>query len=84
MLLKDNDTQLNIIIGLCIGHNILLTCHSAAPVTTLMAKDRVPANNPADAIYSGYYLRKRFGITEQMSAWTELRRGDCVVTLSRI
>lgn len=64
MLLKDNDTQLNIIVGLCIGHDILFTRHSAAPVTTLIVKDRVLANNPAGAIYSGYYLRKRFGITE--------------------
>jgi hypothetical protein len=26
--------------------------------------DHVLANNPAGAIYSGYYLMKRFGITE--------------------
>lgn len=62
MLLKEKDTQLNIIIGLCIGHDILFTEHSAAPVTTLIVKDRVLANNPAGAIYSDYYLKKRFGI----------------------
>lgn len=64
MLLKNKDTQLNIIIGLCIGHDILFTQHSAAPVTTLIVKDRVLAHNPAGAIYSSYYLRKRFGITD--------------------
>ncbi|WP_094227938.1 DUF1847 domain-containing protein [Methanolobus psychrotolerans] len=64
MLLKNKDTQLNIIIGLCIGHDILFTQHSAAPVTTLIVKDRVLAHNPAGAVYSGYYLKKRFGIIE--------------------
>ena len=64
MILKDKRTQLNIIIGLCIGHDILFTQHSAAPVTTLIVKDRVLANNPAGAIYSGYYLKKRFGVKD--------------------
>ncbi|MDG6245003.1 MAG: DUF1847 domain-containing protein [Methanolobus sp.] len=64
MLLKKKDTQLNIIIGLCIGHDILFTQQSSAPVTTLIVKDRVLAHNPAGAIYSGYYLRKRFGIKD--------------------
>ena len=68
MLLKDKGTQLNIIIGLCIGHDILFTQHSAAPVTTLIVKDRVLANNPAGAIYSGYYLKNRFGITDDKCA----------------
>lgn len=61
-ILKNKGTQLNIIIGLCIGHDILFTQHSAAPVTTLIVKDRVLAHNPAGAIYSGYYLKKRFGL----------------------
>ncbi|SFM18245.1 DUF1847 domain-containing protein [Methanolobus profundi] len=64
MLLGKKDTQLNLIIGLCIGHDILFTQHSAAPVTTFIVKDRVLAHNPAGAIYSGYYLKKTFGIDE--------------------
>ncbi|MBN2109761.1 MAG: DUF1847 domain-containing protein [Methanosarcinaceae archaeon] len=63
-VLNKKGTQLNIIIGLCMGHDILFTQHSAAPVTTLIVKDRVLAHNPAGAIYSGYYLRKRFGLQE--------------------
>lgn len=63
-ILKNKGTQLNIIIGLCIGHDILFTQHSAAPVTTLIVKDRVLAHNPAGAIYSNYYLKKRFGLEE--------------------
>lgn len=64
MLLEKKDTQLNLIIGLCIGHDILFTQHSAAPVTTFIVKDRVLAHNPAGAIYSGYYLKKIFGIND--------------------
>lgn len=63
-MLEKKGTQLNIIIGLCIGHDILFTQHSAASVTTLIVKDRVLAHNPAGAIYSGYYLKKRFGLEE--------------------
>lgn len=45
--------------GLCVGHDCLFNRHSAAPVTTLVAKDRVLANNPAGALYTaGSYYRK--------------------------
>lgn len=57
-ILNDERTDLNIIVGLCIGHDILFTEHSHAPVTTLIVKDRVLAHNPAGALYSGY-LRRR-------------------------
>lgn len=51
-------TDLNIIIGLCIGHDILFTEYSHAPVTTLAVKDRVLAHNPLGAIYSKYHRDK--------------------------
>ncbi|MCQ1535045.1 DUF1847 domain-containing protein [Methanosarcina sp. KYL-1] len=63
-ILNKKGTDLNIIVGLCIGHDILFTQNSKAPVTTLAVKDRVLAHNPLGAIYSGYYLKKRFGITD--------------------
>ncbi|HPZ09278.1 MAG TPA: DUF1847 domain-containing protein [Candidatus Eremiobacteraeota bacterium] len=56
-ILNKNNTDLNIIVGLCIGHDILFTKHSKAPVTTLIVKDRVLSHNPVGAIYSGYYRR---------------------------
>jgi uncharacterized metal-binding protein len=59
---NNEGTDLNIIFGLCIGHDILFTKHSKAPVTTLVVKDRVLAHNPIGAIYSGYYLKKKFGV----------------------
>ncbi|MBN1389838.1 MAG: DUF1847 domain-containing protein [Candidatus Thermoplasmatota archaeon] len=61
MVLNNAKTQLNVILGLCMGHDILFTKHSEAPVTTLAVKDRVLAHNPLGAIYSNYYLKRRFG-----------------------
>jgi len=55
-------TELNIILGLCIGHDILFTGHSDAPVTTLAVKDRVLAHNPLGAVYSRYYRENVFGV----------------------
>ena len=57
-ILNGEKMDLNIIVGLCIGHDILFSKHSSAPVTTLVVKDRVLAHNPAGALYSGYYRRK--------------------------
>ena len=62
-IFNKNKTDLNIILGLCIGHDILFTEHSKAPVTTLAVKDRVLAHNPLGAIYARYY-RKRFFMSE--------------------
>ncbi|NQT27665.1 DUF1847 domain-containing protein [candidate division KSB1 bacterium] len=58
MLLNKQQTELNIICGLCIGHDIQFTQHSDAPVTTFIVKDRVLAHNTAGSLYC-QYLRKR-------------------------
>ncbi len=60
MLLADEGTDLNVLIGLCVGHDSLFLMHSKAPVTVLVAKDRVMAHNPVGAIYQAdkYYKRK--------------------------
>lgn len=62
MLLNDEETDLNIILGLCIGHDILFTKHSKAPVTTFAVKDRVLTHNPLGVVYSKYYKKRRFNI----------------------
>lgn len=54
-ILNEKQTDLNIVIGLCIGHDIFFTHHSNSPSTTLVVKDRVLAHNPLGAIYSRYY-----------------------------
>lgn len=52
-------TQLNIVVGLCVGHDSLFCRYSDAPATTLVAKDRVTGHNPAAALYNldTYYKR---------------------------
>jgi uncharacterized metal-binding protein len=50
-LLNGEGTQLNVVVGLCVGHDALFYRHSDAFVTTLVTKDRVLAHNPAGAIY---------------------------------
>ena len=62
MVFNSLKTDLNIILGLCIGHDILFTKYSKSPVTTFAVKDRVLAHNPLGAVYSEYYLLERFGL----------------------
>ncbi|MFQ5710750.1 MAG: DUF1847 domain-containing protein [Candidatus Geothermarchaeales archaeon] len=57
-ILNSFGTELNIIIGLCLGHDILFTKHSRAPVTTLIVKDRVTGNNPEAALSSFVHRRR--------------------------
>jgi uncharacterized metal-binding protein len=58
-LLNEHNTDLNIVIGLCVGHDTLFIRHSEAPVTVMIVKDRVLAHNPAAAIYGAksYFSR---------------------------
>jgi len=56
-LLNKAGTELNIICGLCVGHDVVFTARSSAPVTTLIAKDRVLAHNPAAALWCRYIRR---------------------------
>ena len=56
-ILNSEETQLNFILGLCMGHDILFNLCSKAPVSTLIVKDRVTGNNPAAALY-GWHRRK--------------------------
>lgn len=60
-LLNEAQTDLNIMLGLCVGHDSLFFRYSQAPVTVLVAKDRVLAHNPAAALYlsNSYYRRLR-------------------------
>ncbi len=62
MLLNKAKTDLNVVFGLCVGHDTLFIMHSNAPVTCLVAKDRVLAHNPIGAIYTTvhYYKEKLY------------------------
>ena len=60
MLLNEQETEFNIVLGLCVGHDSMFYKYSHALVTTLVAKDRVLAHNPAGALYcaDGYFQKK--------------------------
>jgi len=58
VLLNQAETDLNIIVGLYIGHDIQFTNHSEAPVTTFIVKDRILAHNTVASL-TCRYLRKR-------------------------
>ena len=54
-LLNRAGTGFNIIVGLCVGHDMLFTSHSEAPVTTLIVKDRLLGHNPVIGLFSRYH-----------------------------
>ena len=58
-LLNAEKTQLNVIMGLCVGHDSLFTKHSDALVTTLITKDRTTGHNPAVTLYTSKMYSKR-------------------------
>jgi uncharacterized metal-binding protein len=62
MLLDSAGSQLNILVGLCVGHDSIFMKTSKAPVTVLVAKDRVLCHNPVAAIYNhqAYYRKKLY------------------------
>ena len=62
-LLNQAGTDLNVVIGLCVGHDSLFYRYSDAYVTTLVTKDRVTGNNPAADLYTvGSYYKIKFGV----------------------
>lgn len=52
-------TDMNVIVGLCVGHDMLFNKHSKAPVTTLIVKDRVTGHNPIAVLYGQNFYYKR-------------------------
>lgn len=65
MILNEEKTEFNILVGLCVGHDSLFLKYSNAYCTVLVAKDRVLSHNPCAALYTtGSYfarmLRKGF------------------------
>jgi uncharacterized metal-binding protein len=45
-----NMTDINILVGLCVGHDMLFTQNASSPSTTLVVKDRVYKHNPVEAL----------------------------------
>ena len=59
-ILNDAGTEFNILVGLCVGHDSLFFKYAEAPVTVLVAKDRVFGHNPVMGLYLAHspYYRK--------------------------
>ncbi|MFP4048880.1 MAG: DUF1847 domain-containing protein [Desulfovermiculus sp.] len=51
-ILNAEQTQLNILLGLCVGHDALVTKHAQGMCTVLAVKDRILGHNPLAAIYT--------------------------------
>jgi uncharacterized metal-binding protein len=51
-------TEMNVIVGLCVGADCVFAQASHVPVSTLFVKDKSLANNPIGALYSDYYLNE--------------------------
>jgi uncharacterized metal-binding protein len=56
-ILNNAGTQLNFLLGLCMGHDVLFNRYSKAPVSTLIVKDRITGHNPIAALYAGSHRR---------------------------
>lgn len=57
LILNDEKTDFNILLGLCVGHDSLFLRYSKALCTVLAVKDRLLGHNPLAAIYTieSYY-----------------------------
>jgi uncharacterized metal-binding protein len=48
--LEERSTELNIMMGLCLGHDMIFNSKSKAPVTPLVVKDRVLGHNTLERL----------------------------------
>jgi uncharacterized metal-binding protein len=56
-VVNSENTEFNVVMGLCVGHDSLFLKYAEAPCTVLAAKDRLLGHNPLAAIYTidSYY-----------------------------
>lgn len=68
-VLNKEKTELNVMVGLCLGHDVLFIRHSKADVTPFIIKDRVTGHNPVAALYTSktYYRRKLWNVRDWVS-----------------
>ena len=58
-VLNEWGSQLNVMVGLCVGHDAIFARHSEAPAVTFIVKDRVLGHKPAAALYTAKFYYKR-------------------------
>ena len=66
-LLNAAKTDLNVVVGLCVGHDSLFYKYSEAITTTAVTKDRVLGHNPVAALYTSESYYKKL-LTDQAEA----------------
>ena len=61
-LFNHENTDFNILLGLCVGHDSLFFKYAQSLTTVLAVKDRVTGHNPLAAVYlaESYYQKVRF------------------------
>jgi len=57
-ILNAAGTELNLLVGLCVGHDTLFFKYAEAPTTVVVVKDRVTGHNPAAALYTSHHYYK--------------------------
>ncbi len=57
-ILAERETELNIVLGLCVGHDALFIKHSHTCVVPIAVKDRVLGHNPLAAVYCSAIYKK--------------------------
>jgi len=62
VLFNRAETNMNLIVGLCVGHDMLFTKYSDAPVSTIVVKDRVTGHNPVNVLYGQNFYYKRLQV----------------------
>ena len=58
-ILNSQNTDLNVVVGLCVGHDALFTKYSNALSTTLVTKDRLTGHNPVAALHLTHSYYKK-------------------------
>ena len=73
MIVNDEKTEFNVLMGLCVGHDSLVLKYLEAPCTVLAAKDRLLGHNPLAAIYNieSYYRYLNHKPQEEQDVNTE-------------
>lgn len=69
---ENQETELNVLAGMCVGHEAMFIRASAVPATVLVARDRRLRHNPAAALYtSRSYLKN-----DVFGHWTASERPE--------
>jgi uncharacterized metal-binding protein len=75
-LLNEHGCELNVVMGLCVGHDSLFFRHAKGLTTVLVAKDRVLGHNPVAALHlADTYYSKVWGPLKPAAVRKLPRRG---------